>query len=527
MAFDLSTATKDGGAFDLATAAKDGANAASTSKTPFEHLIHAWKSGVFGPVEAGANLISSAVAKPLSDVAGLAAIPANAMGLTNVDPADVKAAVQNSMTYQPRSDAGKATVGTLGQVADATIGSAGRFAGNYYAGAANMLGAPQGVQDAARNGAQELTNQAPGLLGLGGDAPVAKVPNLNEATAATLQATHNLGIRVTPEYAGMKSNNPLSASNIASVSGSETKMQQALSKYNAQGPVPAVIKQEVGIAPDRPLTQAALDEQRANADGVYAAVKKQGYFAPDAQLSADMSRIGERSAAESKQFGTKIDSTVQDIIDRYSPKRVTVDPSTGQSTFTPMNSEAVVNAVTGLRKDARTGFKSDDPRTVTLATAQQNAANALDSFLDRQMVATQNPLAGALGQARTKLAKINSVEDAFNEANGTVDVKSLTKDLDNGVPLSGGLLDLARAYKAFPKVLQDPAKINVGSGSMVDKALQVGGAIHGNIPEMALGVARPLARARVNTAGYQAGMVNPQLGTVGELLSRLRTPNQP
>jgi hypothetical protein len=193
--------------------------------------------------------------------------------------------------------------------------------------------------------------------------------------------------------------------------------------------------------------------------------------------------------------------------------------------FKPMDSEAVVNAVTGLRKDAREGFKSDDPRTVALANAQQKAANALDSFLDRQLVATQNPLAGALGAARTKLAKINSVEDAFNEANGTVDVKSLVKDLDNGVPLNGGLLALAKAYKAFPKVLQDPAKINVGSGSMVDKALQVGGVLHGNIPEMVAGVARPSARYIVNTDKYQAGMVNPQLGTVGELLSRLRTPN--
>lgn len=527
MAFDLSTATKDNGGFDLATAAKDAANKATTDKTPFEHLMSLWKSGVLGPAEGAASMLSGAVAKPLSDVAGLAAIPANAMGLTSADPADVKAAVQNGMTYQPRSDAGKATVDTLGQVGDATIGSAGRLAGNYYAGAANMVGAPQGVQDALRNGAQELTNQAPGLVGLGGDAPVAKVPNLNAATAQTVKTTAGLGIRLTPEYAGMKSANPLTVSNLSSISGSETKLQQALSKYNAETPVPAVIRSEAGMAPDRPLTQTAMDEQKANANAVYAQVKKQGYFAPTPKLADDMSRIGERSADESAQFGTKIDPAVQSIIDRYSPKRVLDDASTGMQSFKPMNSAAIVDAVNGLRSDARAGFKSDDPHTKSLASAQQNAANALDDFLQDQLVKTQNPLAGALTVARQKLAKMHSISDAFNEANGTVDVKSFAKDMDNGVPLSGGLKDLAMAYKAFPKVLQDPAKINVGSGSMVDKALQVGGILHGNIPEVVAGVARPVARAVVNTDKYQQGMVNPQLGTVGELLSRLRTPNQP
>jgi hypothetical protein len=65
-------------------------------------------SPFFNPVaEAVGNMASGAVGKFAGDVAGLGAIAAHYMGLTNKLPADVQSTVQDALTYQPRTTAGQ------------------------------------------------------------------------------------------------------------------------------------------------------------------------------------------------------------------------------------------------------------------------------------------------------------------------------------------------------------------------------------------------------------------------------------
>jgi hypothetical protein len=120
---------------------------------------------IAGPVEAGAQMLSGMFAKPISDIAGLAAMGYDlARGDKSGDPAGFKEEVQRSLTYEPRTKAGQLTaeynplaligkgVDWVGQQAESNI--AGPNAGPFEQG----LGA----------GAREAINQAPQFLGVRG-----------------------------------------------------------------------------------------------------------------------------------------------------------------------------------------------------------------------------------------------------------------------------------------------------------------------------------------------------------------------
>lgn len=66
---------------------------------------------------------TSMVSKPVSDVAGLAAIPLHAAGLSSMSPTEIQRAVQEAMTYSPRTRLGASESNPLNYIPNA-IGSA-------------------------------------------------------------------------------------------------------------------------------------------------------------------------------------------------------------------------------------------------------------------------------------------------------------------------------------------------------------------------------------------------------------------
>lgn len=132
----------------------------------FKSGAKAWGEAIAGPVEAGLSAVTGAVAKPVADVAGLAATGVDlARGNKEGDPAGFQQEVQQDLTYQPRTDLGKATTGVIGAVGEATVGAAAHGAKDYYGGAARMLGLPDAVAEGIGNAAEEVTKQAPNVMG--------------------------------------------------------------------------------------------------------------------------------------------------------------------------------------------------------------------------------------------------------------------------------------------------------------------------------------------------------------------------
>jgi hypothetical protein len=116
-------------------------------------------------LEPAASMVTGAIAKPVSDIAGLAATAHDAVTGSEGDPEGFKKYVQEGLTYQPRTEAGQGAVKVMGDVADATVGNVGRVASDYYGGASRALGLPEGVSEGIEHGVTEAVNQAPGIMG--------------------------------------------------------------------------------------------------------------------------------------------------------------------------------------------------------------------------------------------------------------------------------------------------------------------------------------------------------------------------
>jgi hypothetical protein len=117
---------------------------------------------IAGALEPLLTMATGAVAKPISDIAGLGAIPLHALGITQTDPSAVKDIVQSGMTYEPRTEMGKA-MNLIPQAIGRGIGAVTGGAGNL---AAKMIpDSSPNLQDAVRHGVTELGNQSLNFLG--------------------------------------------------------------------------------------------------------------------------------------------------------------------------------------------------------------------------------------------------------------------------------------------------------------------------------------------------------------------------
>lgn len=170
--FDLSTAKPvEGGGFDLKSAKPVAATAATASAAPAEQPGYGEKFlqsiDPRGAVEAVAELASGAVAKPVADVAGLAAIPLHAAGAIKKDPATVKQDIIEGGTYQPRTEAGKRQA-EYNPVA--LVGKLLQFGGKLARGVVDPAHNEGGVRAGAGQAVEELVNQVPALFGARGSA---------------------------------------------------------------------------------------------------------------------------------------------------------------------------------------------------------------------------------------------------------------------------------------------------------------------------------------------------------------------
>lgn len=133
-----------------------------------------------GILEPLAAMGSSFVAKPVSEVAGLAALAREAVSPTGGDPRAFQQDVQQSMTYEPKTAAGQSMANPLNFI-PALLGQLVQGAGNWAGG----IVAPPGsspAREAVGRGVTEAVQQAPGFIGAKG------VPVAAEAAGPALRA---------------------------------------------------------------------------------------------------------------------------------------------------------------------------------------------------------------------------------------------------------------------------------------------------------------------------------------------------
>lgn len=508
-------------------------------------------SGIVGPVEAAAHFASAAPASLMGNLAGLTTPITNAVSGTNYDPQQAKDTVQNGLTYDPRSDAGKAIVGTAGNIASNTVGKVAGAVGDSAAADIALLGGGQSAQDVARAGGTEFGNQLPTFLG----APASKAGTSAVAQAAkdavdaapsqtAIDAARTAGYHLPPSEI---TSAPVGKT-LTGVAGKD-QLNAAYTLTN-QKVTNSIAKTEAQLPANVPLTKQALDTKIAQAGTDYDAVRKAdqnlvivgktdagkpivrqaGPVRVDTQYGKDIADIGKEN--ENASFGTRIDPQVSALKAQYGTP----------SAFTPADG---LNSIKDLRAQARANMTAvDNPAQLALGKAQTQTAAALEDQISRYLDKTgQTSLYNNFEASRTLIAKAKTIRDAI-DASGNVDASAINAYRDAGGKVTGGLKQIADAADSFKRVVrnsqgvQSPAPLSAFDYALKSAAMAGGAAAGGEqlagrtgagvAGAATLGslVARPAARSFLDSNFYQKqlGAQTPQAGTLSTLASKLGTP---
>lgn len=352
-----------------------------------------------------------------------------------------------------------------------------------------------GMQAAVGPGAQKLGEWAANK-----EAQAAQMEAQNAVRDAALKAGREAGYVVPPATA----NPTLLNKTLESIPGKQA-MEQAASVKNQQV-TDALARESLGLGPTSVLSEKGLQDLRNQAAAPYRQIKDlPGKVVADQDFSAMVKKIGGDYEAAIAEFPN-------------STKNVAIDDLKKDLEIGSWSPKAVLEKVKQLRFDASKNFNAfDSPEKLALARAQRSAAEALDSLLGRNLMASGNgQLANEYAQARQFIAKTHDVEAALLP-DGHVSAKILSK-IGEDAPLSGQLKtisDFSGSFKKATKNLVDigsPETHNLktwvaAAGGATGAAM--GGPIGGALGAAAPFVVPPAARAMLLSDLYQGALATP------------------
>jgi len=278
----------------------------------------------------------------------------------------------------------------------------------------------------------------------------------NAVRDATFKAAQDEGYVVPPSAVNPSWINK----RLESVAGKAAVSQEATVRN--QEATNAIIRKELGLAADQPISDTALEALRKGHGKTYAEVAK---------LSDDAAQA--------------------------------------------------LEALKQSRADTTAYFKhyqrSADPAALARAKAAQSDAVFWEKFLEGEAQSAGRPeLIPELRAARKAIAQTHDVERALNTSTGNVDATTLGRMVDKGKPLTGGLETAARFADAFPYAREASRVPTPGvskSEAIFGTLLGAGGAAAGGPAGAAAGVLPLLsgpARSLVLSGPYQRLMARPK-----------------
>lgn len=387
--------------------------AAAAARGPKPSNLSTGDQGKLGLAEAGASMATGALATPIAGLAGLvgAALPGpEGQGARFVE------GTQQALTYQPRTDAGKVALNTIGYLPQKLSELADYAGGNVAEGSQSpALGA--GVK-AALEFAPALVSRGARPIAERGMHEVAKAQSRNAVSDATMAAAQAEGYVVPPT--GM-------AGKVATSIGgkSATKFEASLRNQEVTN---KIARREAGLREDEPISDHSLAQAREVMSEPYRQV-------------AALSPVAKKALEDLKQ----------------------------------------------ARSDAKSWHRfyerSLDPKALTEARKFDAKADKYESIIDRVAAGSKKPeLLDELKIARKNLAKNYEVENAMNVGTGNIDAAYLGRKLDNGAPLSGGLLTIGRFAQGPGRLVsRDASAVPVPGAEHLGAYGSALGAIEGGI----------------------------------------------
>lgn len=510
---------------------------AAAEKTPPPLALRGQAGNLAGLGEAALNMGTGMIAKPVSDVMGMAATAKDVMtGNPNGDPAGFKRSVQEGMTYQPRTEYGRdiAQYNPLALLGQA-ISGAGRGVNRFVA--PPETSGP--MQAAFGNLAQEGIEQAPGLVGAKGGAKLAsKIPEKQAALNAqkTLNAPLDT-IRNTSQEAGLTT--PPEGTSWLTAAPGMSKINRYISAKN-QPEFNRLVADQFKLPEGTALSPEILKSVRSEAGNAYKKVVESGYGKPVTEARAP--KVSE-SAILDAQGKPMVNSIPQPPVTRTPGLPVTesfkaplkealIDLETklisAPETFGSLKPSArlireylkkdeldprvAMDSLKQLRADAQTNFKSTNPAERAAGFTRMEIANGIENLFEENLQKTgQANLLAEFRDARKKIAQTYDVEKVLDAA-GNVDAQKLAT-IAKKRPLTENLRLVSDYAKTFPKGAKKPVE-GIQGLSPFDWMFAMAQPLHGAIsavgraavPEMA---ARGLMQNKTPT--YQANRMTPDM----------------
>lgn len=259
--------------------------------------------------------------------------------------------------------------------------------------------------------------------------------------------------------------------------------------------------QALGLPRDQQLSKEGLLALRAEAGKAYDAMGGLGTVDADGAFFKAAAKMKADYETTVRQFPSlrkpEVERTIDDLL---------------QPTF---DATPTVEALKALRFEGQANKAAIDPSKKALGRVQTQAAEALESLLERSAQQQgKTDLVDGFRAGRQLIAKTYTVEKALNDATGNVRANVLAKQLEKGKPLSGELKKIAQAGQAFPKATQE---VNQSFLPISPLDVMATGGLFGmgsmtNSPELALlGAMRPGIRAGIMSPAFQR-MAGPSYG---------------
>lgn len=368
------------------------------------------------------------------------------------------------MTYQPRGQAGQQItqgIGGLfapieeglqevgGRVTDDPVGTLGGLMAMPLTGRPQVPGSQQISQQIpaeVRAALGTATRLAPEIAGTFGGSrflrPSRQAQNFERGTKGdTLARAEAEGFTALPsqvaDVPGVNRGGRAFLENLTK-HAEVRRMATARNQNNFVNPLAA---RALGLDKDR-LTPADLAAVRKEANQAYSDIPK---ALERVDIDQDYMRdVLSLRSQKNQSFPAKINQEIDDLVVRLTQSE------------TPRTQDSL-SIIRELRDSANVNLKPSvtKPEQIELGYAQRRAADAVEEMIGRNLQrAGRTEELERFRQARQRLAKAHTVENAMNEGTSNIDPRVILRDKRKGVPLSDELDLIADTAAAFPDVMK-------------------------------------------------------------------------
>ena len=481
---------------------------------------------VGGTVEPLLQQATGFIAKPIGEVAGLAAMVGDYTGIAPNDPQETMRQTQEALTYKPQTQLGASPSNLLNKIPQ-------KIGEGIVAMQPDAPQDPSTLGGMATNAARESIPQIANITGFSLSKAM-KASNINRKTLAAregyakdladAQGYVDQGLKISPHEIKIGGKHKLGKV-IEGVSN-EKKIGDAISKDNQQI-FNEIARKDIGIKTGDRITPEALAEKRVEAYQPYEQISRYGKdvnlkFRFDEKLLGDVKDITHKVTSSALAEERPAASTIRMTKDAVNQVRRDII-GTGKNAA-QLSPEATIDLIKALREESSTLYAKKEMSTkdIQIAKVKYEAANSLENWVDRRLSQSGQPeMVSAFRDARKRLSKIHVYGEILNPYTGNLAVRQLSSKKFQKAPFDGGLESL-RKFSTKYKDSSKPEANQRGAGiSPIEAALAVtGSALHHPLHSAVIG-GRVAARSALASNKVQNMLVDSpkQQGMFGKSIS--------